>query len=401
MHKIKITELINNSMKKYLLLKTIILSVLTLAAVSCSNKAHFTIKGEVTGATDSSMIYLSKRTLTETVLLDSVKLNKDGSFSIDSPAPPYPDFYLLTLGGQSINLAIDSIETIKVSTSASNFATDYNIEGSESSMYIKEIVSDQIKLASTLEDYVNQQKKGELSEEQFLDGSNLALKEYKDKALKIVLSDNSGMAGYFAIFQQVNGYMIYDSSNKTDLKAFQAVATRWANFTSPRAEHIKQYTLAALADIRNTENTENTIAQLLEDGGTATSEYYNIVLDDLNNKEKSLAELKGKVVILDFTSYTGDFSPSHSIELNALYSKFKPGLEVYQVSLDTDEHTWRNAAVNLPWVCVRAGNADNSSLIQKYNLQVLPTTFILDKDGAIVKRMSPNEDIAKEIQKLL
>lgn len=388
-------------MKKTFLLKALIFSAIAVIAISCNNKPHFVIEGKIAGASDSSIIYLSKRTMTETTVIDSVKPDKDGSFSIKSVSPEYPDFYLLTLNGQSINLAVDSIETIQLSASAKDFANDYKVEGSESSMYIKDIVFAQNKLKTALDDYRNKQKKGELTTEQFMEELNSAIKEYKDKALSIILKDKSGMAGYFAVFQKVDEYLIFDPNDKADLRAYQAVATRWENSPSPRGEHIRQFTLSALALIRKAQNDENTLSELLKNGEVDNSEYYNVSLPDIRNKETDIASLKGKVVVLDFTSYMGDFSPAHSIELNTIYERYKPQVEIYQVSLDPDEHAWRNAAANLPWICVRDARGGNSLLIQKFNLQTLPATFILNKDGSIVKRIMPNDNIATEIQKIL
>lgn len=388
-------------MKKTFLLKALIFSAIAVLAISCNNKPHFVIEGKIAGASDSSIIYLSKRTMTETTVIDSVKPDKDGSFSIKSVSPEYPDFYLLTLNGQSINLAVDSIETIQLSASAKDFANDYKVEGSESSMYIKDIVFAQNKLKTALDDYRNKQKKGELTTEQFMEELNSAIKEYKDKALSIILNDKSGMAGYFAVFQKVDEYLIFDPNDKADLRAYQAVATRWENSPSPRGEHIRQFTLSALALIRKAQNDENTLSELIKNGEVDNSEHYNVSLPDIRNKETDIASLKGKVVVLDFTSYMGDFSPAHSIELNTIYERYKPQVEIYQVSLDPDEHAWRNAAANLPWICVRDARGGNSLLIQKFNLQTLPATFILNKDGSIVKRIMPNDNIATEIQKIL
>lgn len=388
-------------MKKTFFLKALIFSIIAFISTSCNNKSHFVIEGKVDGVSDSSIIYLSKRTMTETTVVDSVKPNKDGSFSIKSVSPKYPDFYLLTLNGQSINLAIDSIETIKLSASAKNFANDYKVEGSESSMYIKEIVFAQNKLKTTLEGYRSQQKKGELTNEQFVEEFNSALKEYKDKAFSIILNDKSGMAGYFAVFQKIDDYLIFDPNNKLDLRAYQAVATRWENSASPRGEHIKEFTLSALAMIRKAQNDENALSELIKNGEVDQSKYYNISLPDIRNKEKDITSLKGKVVVLDFTSYMSEFSPAHSIELNTIYERYKSQIEIYQVSLDSDEHAWRNAAANLPWICVRDARGVNSPLIQKFNLQALPATFILNKEGSIVKRIMPKENMATEIQKIL
>ena len=64
-----------------------------------------------------------------------------------------------------------------------------------------------------------------------------------------------------------------------------------------------------------------------------------------------LKTLKGKVVLLDFSVFQSPAGAPHNMMLRELYNKYaKDGLEIYQVSLDADEHYWKTAAGNLPWV---------------------------------------------------
>jgi len=107
------------------------------------------------------------------------------------------------------------------------------------------------------------------------------------------------------------------------------------------------------------------------------------------------------VVIVDFTAYQTEFSPAHNIQINEVYSKYKGAIEVYQVSFDTDIHAWKNAATNLPWICVRDDKYINSPLLSRYNVQGFPTTYIMNKNGEIVKRMTASDNLAAEVQKLL
>jgi peroxiredoxin len=56
-----------------------------------------------------------------------------------------------------------------------------------------------------------------------------------------------------------------------------------------------------------------------------------------------LTDLRGKAVILDFTVYQSAFAAPHNLKLRDLYNKYsKQGLEIYQVSLDADEHFWKD-----------------------------------------------------------
>lgn len=390
-------------MKTSFLSKIFSLALIALCMGACKDKKpHFVVEGKISDATDSTMVYLSKRTLTETTLMDSLRLGKDGVFKFEVLSPESPEYYLLTLNGQGVNLAVDSVETITVNASAKTFATDYTVQGSESSALIKDVVLAQHKLKTEIAALRSKLSGKEITEETFATSALQSIKDYKDKAMNIILSDKSGLASYFAVFQKIDDYLIFDPNDKNDIRAYQAVATRWETIQSPRSEHIKTFTLSALASIRQAKKNEDTLADLLSRNQDNAADYYNIILPDIKNKDITLSSLRGKVVILDFTAYQAEFSPAHNIELNNLYKKYKAsGLEIYQVTFEPDIHAWRNAADNLPWISVRDEKGINSPLIAKFNVANFPTTFLINKDGQLVKRIMPKDNLSTEIQKII
>lgn len=383
--------------------KFTIIAVACLIFIGCKDKSnYFTIEGKISDA-DSTMLYLERRTLTETQLLDSVKLQADGSFKFEQPGIGYPEFYLLRLKGQTINLAIDSTETIDINASAANFGLDYTIEGSNSSVEIKEIVLSQNKLSNRLKDLKKEFDNKKIESEKYVAEAQEAVDEYKSKARDLIYANYNNLSSYFALFQKVDDYLIFDPHDKKDLALFQAVATVWdqQKAQSPRTTHLKDFTLKSLAEVKYLKKQEDTLKKLDKMEAVDNSLFYNIELPDINNKNISLSSLQGKVVILDFTVYKADFSPAHNIQTNNVYSKYKENVEVYQVSFDSDKHAWQNSVINLPWICVRDQKSLSSELMTKFNLQGLPTTFIVNKKGEIVKRMSTNDNLETEVRKLL
>ncbi|MDU1892257.1 MAG: TlpA disulfide reductase family protein [Dysgonomonas sp.] len=383
--------------------KFIIISLAILAFISCKDsKPQFVVEGKINNA-DTLMLYLEKRGLTETTILDSVKLDKDGNFKFTEASIGYPEFFLLRLNGQTINLAIDSTETITVNSAKDSFATDYIVEGSPASTQIKDILFAQQKLSNSIADLTKKYDSKELAQEEYVVKIQEAINEYKTQAKNLIYSDYNSLASYFALFQKVDNFLIFDPFDKKDLSTFQAVATVWDQYksNSPRAAHLKTFTLAALAEVRKMASQEEALKNIETKEVTDNTAFYNISLPDINNKEISLSSLQGKVVILDFTAYQTDFSPAHNILINNVYSKHKGAIEVYQVSFDSDTHAWQNSVVNLPWICVRDNKSLNSNLITKFNIQGFPTMFLLNKKGDIVKRILPNDDLEMEVQKLL
>lgn len=390
-------------MKTYFRTNLAVISIVLISLISCKDKGpQFVVEGRIAKA-DSTTLYLERRSLNETTIIDSVRLDAEGHFKFEKPAFGYPEFYLLRIDNQAINLAIDSIETVTVYATKPTFASEYVVEGSESSMKIKDIVFAQHRLSNEIADLKKKYDNKELNQDQYVDAVQKGIDEYKSNAKSLILSDYNSMASYFALFQKIDGYLIFDPYDKNDLVAFRTVATIWDQFKSksPRAEHLKNFTLATLAEIRQMEAQDATLKKIESTESTNSNDYYEISLPDMNNNIKNLSSLRGKVVILDFTAYQTEFSPAHNILINNVYSKYKGNVEVYQVSFDTDVHAWQNTATNLPWICVRDSKSLSSGLMTKYNIQGFPTTYLINKNGEIAKRILSSDNLASEVQKLL
>lgn len=128
----------------------------------------------------------------------------------------------------------------------------------------------------------------------------------------------------------------------------------------------------------------------------------DIALADVNGKSVSLASLKGKVVVLDFTVYNSKNSAEHNLALNRIYNQQKSkGLEIYQISFDSDEHFWKNAALNVPWISVRDPQSVYSSRLSLYNVREIPTAFILNRNGDVTSRIEDYTKLQAELNKVL
>lgn len=374
-----------------------LLALVLVGMSACENGPKFKVQGEVTDA-ENKTIYLEASGLEGIVLLDSVKLKANGNFSLAGARPEIPEFYRLRMDGKVINFVVDSTETVSIKAEAAKFDTDYTIDGAESNQKIKELVLLQAEL---------QQKVDKLSQSKLPAGiaqTQLAtlINEYKNKVKKgyIYEAPNKPYA-YFALFQTLGGYMIFDPlANKDDVRCFAAVATSLNNIY-PHADRSRNLYNMVIKGLKNTreprqENVEIDPSIIKESG------IIDIKLKDLKGKERSLTELAGKVVLIDFTIYNNTMSATHNLALRELYNKYhEKGLEIYQISLDADEHFWKTSADNLPWICVRDEKASYSNYIQLYNVTQLPTIFLVDRSNSLNARGENIEDLEAAIQKLL
>ena len=376
-------------------------AALTLAAIaitSCTGK-KFHVSGEIANAKDS-VLYFENMSLDGPVTVDSVKLGSDGSFDFSQEAPQSPEFYRLRIAGQIINIAVDSTENISVKATYPNMASQYEVTGSEECSKIKELALKQMDLQARVIAVANNNY---LTEQQANDSIEGMINRYKqDVKLNYIIKNPAKASSYFALFQAIGPYLIFNPrTSKDDIKVFAAVATSWDTFYpgSERGENLHNIAIEGM----KTERIVKAEQQASIDASkVSTSGIIDIKLSDNKGVERSLTQLKGKVVLLDFHVFAMEDSPKRILMLRELYNKYHAqGLEIYQVSLDTDEHFWKQQTSALPWISVHDPASVNSYNLVLYNVQAVPDFFLIDKTNTLVNRAAQIKDLDVAIAGLL
>ena len=373
-----------------------IMAAMTIA--SCDNK-KFNVEGQIENAKDS-VLYFENVGLEGINVLDSVKLGESGSFSFSQEAPAAPEFYRLRVHGQIINVSIDSTETVSVKAQYPQMATQYEIEGSENCLKIKELALKQIALQSRA---IAIQGNRQLGVDEANDSILKLISDYKnDVKTNYIFKEPMKAYSYFALFQTIGNWLIFNPrTDKDDIKVFAAVATSWDTYY-PHAERGQNLHNIAIEGMKNQRLVEAQQNKTIDPSIVQEAGVLDIALEDNKGQMRHLTDLKGKVVLLDFHVFAMDESPARILMLRELYNKFQAqGFEIFQVSLDPDEHFWKQQTAALPWVNVRDENGVQSQQLMLYNVQAIPDYFLIDRGNNLIKRAVQIKDLEAEIQKLL
>ena len=357
-------------------MKKIILMMTVIAALTACDGNKFHIDGTIEGAGDTTTLVLEQSSNGEWLIVDSIKVGKNGKFSISAPAPEVPNIYQLRLGNQSICFPIDSLDHLTVKAKLPNIANDYTISGSEHAEQVMKIDKEAMQFAGG---------KGTAAE----------LQAWKDGLARQIAADPSGIVAYYAINKYIDGKPLFDPLNDNDLRIIGAVANSFNSFRpdDPRTEYLVNVLLDGQRRRRAVSANDTVYADV--------TSIIDIKLQDNNGKEQSLSAVAAdnRIVLLDFTAYTTEISPQLNKLLNDIYQQYhNRGLEIYQVSVDQDNVARRQAAQNLPWITVFDPMSINSRNVGTYNVNGIPTTFII-KNGDIVERVEDASRLKAAVSK--
>ena len=379
--------------------KATLLFAAAMTIASCNDK-KFTVEGQISNAKDS-VLYFENVGLEGINVLDSVKLDEKGNFVFTQESTIAPDFYRLRIADQIINVSIDSTETVQVKGEYPGMAANYTISGSDNCEKIRELTLKQMALQSQA---IALQQNMDLGITAANDSIQKLIDAYKeDVKLNYIYKEPMKAYSYFALFQTIGQWLIFNPrTNKDDIKAFAAVATSWDTYY-PHAERGQNLHNIAIEGMKNLRIVDQKNQDLRVDASKVKEAgVLDIDLIDNKGQMRHLTDLKGKVVLLDFHIFALEDSPARILMLRELYNKYQQqGFEVFQVSLDPDEHFWKQQTAALPWINVRDNDGVNSQRLLMYNIQSVPDFFLIDRENNLVKRAAQIKDIETEIKKLL
>ena len=379
------------------------LAALAIIGTTSCNERKFHVDGTIENAADSTL-YFENMSLNGPVKVDSVKLSADGSFSFDGKAPSAPEFYRLRIAGQIINIAIDSTETVNVKAQYPSMASQYEVSGSDDCTRIKELAIMQMQLQSQVNMIANNPQ---LGADAVNDSINKVIENYKGIVkTQYIFKEPMKASSYFALFQTLyaggQSLLIFNPrSSAEDVKVFAAVATSWDTFypNEERGENLHNIAIEGMKDVRLLQS--RMAGTTIDASKVQTTGIVDFTLADNKGVQRSLSSLKGNVVLLDFHLFANEKSMQRIMMLRELYNKYHAaGFEIYQVSVDPDEHFWKTQTAALPWVSTRV-DENTQKVLQLYNVGQIPTFFLLDKNCNVVKRDVQIKDIDAEIKALL
>ena len=361
-------------------------------ALSACQSPKVSLSGRFVGS-DADMVYLEYASALEQTIIDSVKLGEDGNFALSiENVTTTPSLYYIIYNNERIPLLLQQGDNVEVSA-AGNVARNYKVEGSEESELLREFNQEYISGVIKLRGIISKIAAGSLSDEERKALSEEYTKTYLDikrKQMNFIVSHKQNIAAVYALHQRLpNDSYLFNGDS--DVIYYRTVAEAIEQ-SYPESHY--------LPILRSQVARMSAQSSLLSQAKEVN--FPEIKMPDMYGQEVALSSLSGKVILLHFWSVAIGNGNVINAEMKEIYNRYKEqGFEIYQVAIDTSKSDWINAIQEqqLPWISVSDMKGEASTSLGEYNVQRLPSNFLIDREGNIVAKDLVGDKLEAEIKK--
>ncbi len=380
--------------------------VLCLLAASCSTRMNgdkTIITGKVRGY-EAGWIYLEELEVKGVMMIDSVKTDKEGNFTI-SFTLDQPGFYVLRAEKENrITLLLEKNERVQINCNSEIINNSgCTISGSPGSELLARFESFMAEQKSNVDSLYKIYLSSEGSPDFLIKKAELdsayaeIVHRQKEYVTGFINHHPGSLASLLLLNRKFGNSKVLDEEE--DFIYFHRIdSALMINYPDNKntIDHHRR-----VEEIRGRMFDRFNAEKKLKPGENAP----NIVVSDTSDRLVGLKSLEGKNVLLCFWAGWNAKSRQDNRKLVEVYPGFrKKNLEVFGVSLDENEVIWKSAVRldKLPGIQGSDLKGLNSDVMKDYQLyDRLPNYYLIGTDQKIIYRDRDFDKIKAQIEKLL
>ncbi len=353
--------------------------VIIIILTSCKTKNNgFTITGHIEGIKDSTLIKL---------------YDIDRQSKIDSTYSSNEDFTLtgkvetptgcwIQVNGQSTTIQVENVE-MTFKSKINNLRVDSKVTGGKEQELQNELKKLQkphdIIYLGAYDSLMNKKYTNDVEKQKLIKRFNESQSTSHDIYVYFGKQHPDSYLGLKII------YMNRKSIPKDSLKfIYQNLKTPFKGTTTAKALEIFLYEEVAKTD----------------------SKYIDFTAKTIDNNNFKLSSLKNKYIYLNFWSAGCLPCRMENRFLSKNFDGIPNDLSIVSFSIDKNLESWKkaSAADNISWYNVSDFEGGEGAVKSRYGVQAIPTSFLIDKEGIIIKKFSgfdPNKNLIDALKKVM
>lgn len=357
---------------------------------SKKKSSTFELKGDLAQAGEGIKVYLDRLAPNDTIEhLDSTTIDKGGNFVLNTDGI-YKGFYTIRIGkGDFATLILDSNEKVLLTGNAQNLGYTYNISGSpDSKLFWEYNMKSKIHMMQldSMEHLFDAKVNSLHNDKQKLDSlSNTferpfdSILDYYQVYLKNFIRTNISSFTCMPATQELNPFKDEDYYYSLD----SGLMSRY-----PNSVYVKLF------------HTKTGLMKKTKIGINAP----DLSLADTSGKMQSLADYRGKYVLIDFWASWCRPCKESLPGLIDVFDKYKDkNFTVFSVSIDDKRIAWLDAIhyFKLPWILTSDLKGWNSPVVNLYGFDGIPFSVLISPEGKILAKGLNDSELDKKLQELL
>ena len=380
-------------------------SFLLLAAViiaGCKSN-NIEINGKLLAPSIGEFLYLDELKSTELITVDSSVIEDDGTFSFSWKIES-PSLYLIKTDETNfLTMLPEPGQKISIKAHQDSLNYPLSITGSKGTElmneYNKRLLTTIDQLKKLYDVYIQNLGAGQLNTvmdrldsvaQIRLDELNTFTKEYIDENLNSLVS-------LVALYQQVTPgeYILHPEKDlEYYIKVDSSLSLLYPDYEPVKSLHDQVQGLRSDIDARK-------LRSPVSYEPLAAPE---IKLPDTEGDTITLSSTRGNIVLLDFWASWCKPCRDENPNLVNAYNKYSSkGFQIYQVSLDKTREAWMKGISEdhlERWIHVSDLRYWQSMVVSLYELEQIPTNFLLDREGKIIASDLRGEMLQKKLDEL-